>query len=213
MVISFLGGESLKIQFGDTVIAYNPISKESKLKSTSFRSDIVLVSTNHIDMNGVENASRGDVAPFTIAGPGEYEVKGVIIKGYPSESTYGGKKSINTIYLMTLEGMNVCFLGALGNAKLPSEVMEDLEEVDILVAPIGGDGVLDAEGAYKLGVQLEPHIIIPIHYGDIGGKDALKAFLKEGGEDKPETLEKLTLKKKDLEGKQGHIVVLSATTS
>lgn len=213
MVISFLGGESLKIQFGDTVIAYNPISKDSKLKSTSFRSDIVLMSTNHVDMNGAENASRGDVPPFVIGGPGEYEVKDVIIKGYPSESTYGGKKSINTIYLMTLEGMNVCFLGALGNAKLPSEVMEDLEEVDILVAPIGGDGVLDAEEAYKLAVQLEPHIIIPVHHGDMGGKDALKAFLKEGGEDKPETLEKLTLKKKDLEGKQGHIVVLSATTS
>lgn len=213
MVISFLGGESLKIQFGDTVIAYNPVSKDSKLKSTSFRSDIVLVSANHEDMNGIENASRGDVPPFVISGPGEYEVKGIIVKGYQSESQYGGDKLINTIYLMTLEGMNICFLGALSNGKLPTEVMEDLEEVDILVTPIGGEGVLDPAEAYKLAIQIEPHIIIPIHHGDIGSAGALKAFLKEGGEDKPETLDKLTLKKKDLEGKQGDIVVLNPTIS
>lgn len=214
MVISFLGGEALKIQFGDTVIAYNPISKESKLKSAvSFRSDIVLTSINHPDMNGVETASRGDNPPFVIAGPGEYEVKGVVIRGFASESNYGGEKRLNTVYVMTLEGMNICFLGALSNSKLSHETLEALEEVDVLVTPIGGDGVLDAAEANKLAVQLEPYLVIPVHYGDIGKDGALKAFLKEAGEDKPETLDKFTFKKKDLEGKQGDIVVLNPTTA
>lgn len=214
MVISFLGGEALKIQFGDIVIAYNPISKESKLKSAvSFRSDIVLTSINHPDMNGVETASRGDTPPFVIAGPGEYEVKGVVIKGYPSESNYGGQKRTNTIYMMTLEGMNVCFLGALGSGKLPSATLEALEGVDVLVTPIGGDGVLDPAEANKLAVQLEPYLVIPIHYGDLGKDGALKTFLKESGEEKPETLDKLTFKRKDLEGKEGDIIVLNPTTS
>jgi hypothetical protein len=66
----------------------------------------------------------------------------------------------------------------------------------------GGEGVLNADLAYKLVVKLEPKIIIPMHYGEVGEKDALKKFLKEAGEDiKP--IEKLTLKKKDLEGKEG----------
>jgi len=213
MVISFLGGESLKIQFGDIVIAYNPISKDSKLKSTSFGADIALVSLDHEDMNGVANASRGDRAPFVVNGPGEYEIKDVYIKGYPSHSKYGGKDRLNTIYTVSLEGMNLCLLGALNDHRLPDETIEDLEELDILFTPIGGDGVLGPAEAYKLAVQLEPRIIVPIHHGAVGSANTLKTFLKEGGEDAPETLEKLTIRKKDLEGKEGDIVVLSPTTT
>ncbi len=212
MIISFMGGESLKVQFGDIVIAYNPISKNSKLKATSFGSDIVLTSLDHEDMNGVENASRGDKAPFAISGPGEYEVKGVYVKGYPSESNYGGKTRLNTIYTVALEGMNLCFLGALSNTQLPHDIAEDLEDVDILFVPIGGEGVLSAAEAQKISVQIEPRIIVPIHYGSLGAEGALKNFIKEAGGEAPETLDKLTIKKKDLEGKEGEIVVLNPTS-
>lgn len=208
MVISYLGGQSFKIQFGDTVVAYNPVSKDSKLKSTSYGSDIVLISTNHVDFNGKENAARGDKAPFAISLPGEYEIKGVFIKGFPSKTKYGGEEKNNTIYTVTLEGMTLCFLGALSNKELPSEISEGFQEVDILFVPIGGDGVLSPSEAYKLAVEIEPKIIIPMHYGTIGDANALKTFLKEGGEDSPTTEEKLTLKKKDLEGKKSDIVVL-----
>ena len=67
----------------------------------------------------------------------------------------------------------------------------------------------DAAGAAKLAVQLEPKAVIPMHYGQVGAKDALKNFLKEAGEDvKP--IEKLTVKKKDLDGKEGEIIVLES---
>jgi L-ascorbate metabolism protein UlaG (beta-lactamase superfamily) len=105
--------------------------------------------------------------------------------------------------------MNLCFLGALGSAEIPDEVHEELEEIDILFAPIGGKDVLGPAEAYKLGVSLEPKIIVPMNY-DADGKDgALKTFLKEGGEDAPEKHDKLTIKKKDLEGKKGDIVVIN----
>ena len=107
--------------------------------------------------------------------------------------------------------MNLCFLGALSAPDLPQEARQELEDVDILFTPIGGAGVLDAEDAYKLAVKLEPHVVIPMHYGEIEGhaESALRRFLKESGEDaKP--VDKLTLKKKDLEGKEAEIVVLSA---
>ena len=72
--------------------------------------------------------------------------------------------------------------------------------------------VLSAPDAYKLAVSIEPHIIIPMHYGDdAAGKAALKVFLKEG--EGGEEMEKLTLKKKDLEGKEGDIIVLSSSSS
>ena len=207
MIINFLGGESVKVQFGDTVLAFNPVSKDSKLKPAKFGADIVLTTLNHPDMSGGEQMSFGDKKPFIISGPGEYEVKGVFIKGLASESGYDGEKRINTIYTVSLEGMNICFLGAISTPELPKEADEAIDEVDILFVPIGGAGVLDASKAYKLAVSIGPKIIIPIHYGDIGGKEALKAFLKEAGENpKPEA--KLTLKKKDLEGKEADVVVL-----
>lgn len=210
MVISYLGAEAFKIQFGGFVIAYNPISKDSKLKSSSFGSDIVLISLNHEDMNGADNASRGDKLPFVIKGPGEYEIKGVFVRGYPSISKYGGTERINTIYTVSLENMNLCFLGALGVADLPNEVLEELEDIDILFTPIGGDGVLTPAEAYKLAVSLEPKLIVPMHYGDIGSQ-SLKTFIKEGGEEDIEKHDKLTIKNKDLEGRKGDVIVITPT--
>jgi len=207
MIITYLGGEFVKVQFGDTILAFNPVSKDSKLKTSKFGADIVLSSINHEDMNGVDQVTFGEKKPFSIIGPGEYEVRDVFIKGLPSVSGYGGEKRINTIYSVSLEGMNICFLGAVNTPELPKETDEAIDEVDVLFVPIGGEGVLDPAQAYKLAVTIEPKIIIPIHYGDIGNKDALKAFLKESGENpKPEV--KLTLKKKDLEGKEAEVVVL-----
>ena len=207
MIITYLGGEFVKIQFGDTTLAFNPVSKDSSLKTAKFGADIVLSSLNHPDMNGVDHVSFGDKKAFAVTGPGEYEVKGVFVKGLASSSNYDGEKRINTIYSVSLEGMNICFLGAIDDAELPKEAEEAIDGVDILFVPIGGEGVLDPAKAYKLAVSISPKIIIPIHYGDIGAKDALKAFLKEAGESpKPET--KLTLKKKDLEGKDAEVVVL-----
>ena len=207
MIITYLGGEFVKVQFGDTVVAFNPVSKDSSLKTSKFGADVVLSSINHEDMNGVDQISFGEKKPFVITGPGEYETKGIFIKGLPSESGYGGEKRINTVYTLSLEGMNICFLGALNTPELPKETDEAIDEVDILFVPIGGDGVLDSAKAYKLAVSIEPKIIIPIHYGDMGTKEALKNFLKEAGEN-PAPVPKLTLKKKDLEGKEAEVVVL-----
>ena len=209
MVISYMGGECFKITQGNLTLSFNPPSKDSSLKSSKFGSDIVLVSADHEDFNGVENASFGDREPFVISGPGEYEVKEVAVRGFGSETGYGGDTGINTIYSVALEGMNLCFLGALNTPDIPQAAKQELDDIDILFLPIGGDGVLDHAAAYKLAVQLEPKAVIPMHYGEIGNKDALKLFLKEAGETTV-AVEKLTVKKKDLDGKEGEIIVLES---
>ncbi len=116
----------------------------------------------------------------------------------------GKSERINTIYKMNVEGMNICFLGDLAHADLDSSVIEELEDIDLLFVPVGGDGVLDANTGYKLAVKLEPSLIIPMHYN----AETLKKFIKEAGEDKVDAIDKLVIKKKDLEGKEGEIVVL-----
>ena len=134
----------------------------------------------------------------------------MFIKGFASKSNYGGKERINTVYSVTLEGMSLFFLGAIGEPDV-REAKEAIDGIDILFVPIGGNGVLEPSAAYKFAVSLEPKIIIPMHYGGDIDKNALKVFLKEAGAEEAEHLDKLTLKKKDLEGKEAEVMVIAAS--
>ncbi|MFZ2522475.1 MAG: MBL fold metallo-hydrolase [Minisyncoccia bacterium] len=210
MIITYHGADFFKVSFGETTIAVNPISKDSEIKGKSFGSDITLVSLNSPEHNGSDSTSRGEKESFLINGPGEYEVSGVFIKGFLSKSNYGGKERINTIYTVSLEGISLCFLGALSEKELSSETKEGIDGVDILFVPIGGGDVLDPAVAHKVAVQFEPKIIIPSHFEEVGEKDSLKKFLKESGEEGIKPVDKLTVKRKDLEGKEGDVLVLES---
>ncbi len=211
MIITHYGAEFFKVSFGDTTLAFNPISKKSKLKQNRFGADVALITNEHVDMNGVEQVSHGGKEPFVIRGPGEYEVKDVLVKGYQTKTSYGGGERVNTAYIVTLEKMLMLFLGAINTIELPKELKEVLEKVDILFVPIGGDGVLEPKKAYEMVVSVAPSIVIPMHYSGIGEKDAIKNFLKEEGAegDNHKPVDKLTLKNKDLDGKQNEIVIFS----
>jgi L-ascorbate metabolism protein UlaG (beta-lactamase superfamily) len=150
--------------------------------------------------------SHGGTVPFEISGPGDYEIKDIFIKGTMAETVLEKKKYINTIYSLTIENISICFLGAVTKEKLSTEVIEQIDSPDILFVPVGNDELLSSSEAYKLAVKLEPKIIIPMAYDE----KTLKAFLKEGGQDKVSPIDKLTIKAKDLIGREGEIVVLSA---
>ena len=205
MVITHHGGQCFKVSFGDTTIAFDPISKKSKLNPVKFGADIAFISLKHPDMNGVEEVTYGTKEPVVVNGPGEYEVGEVTARGYGVETTYEDEKRYNTIYQVTLEGINMVFLGALGTEIIDPQILGELGDIDILFIPIGGGDVLDVPAASKLATKLEARCIIPMHYTDA----ALKAFLKEEGVDNGKPLEKLTVKKKDLLEMESDIVVLS----
>lgn len=208
MIITYFGKQFFKIQQGEMALAFNPVSKSSKTGITAhFGTDIALQTTNHPDYNGIDQLSHGDREPFVVSGPGDYEVKETFIKGVLSEALIAGKKYINTIYLFSLDGINIAFLGALSDSDLSKESREALNSPDILFIPVGGNGMLDAKSAAKLASSLEPRLIIPMDYDD----STLKAFLKEMGEEKAEVVDKLTLKRKDLDNKEGEVVVLKAS--
>jgi hypothetical protein len=177
MVITSQGGDSFKISQGELTVAVNPKSKTAAL----------------ITLFSVGRGDTSEKAGFVVSGPGEYEVKGVSIKGFLSEGPSG---RINTIYMLDVEGLNLCFLGNIANPELSAETLEQLEDIDILFAPVS---------VYKLAVSLEPSLIIPTDYTP----ETLKKFLKEAGED-VSPIDKLVVKKKDLEGKEGDIIVLKA---
>jgi len=208
MIITHHGAACFKVQFGDITLAFNPISKDSvTYKPVRFGADIALMSFNHPDANGVSQVMHGGKEPFVIRGPGEYEVGGVMIRGFLSRTEYGGEQRTNTIYLVELEGMTICFLSALNTKELPHDAWEAIDEIDLLFVPIAGGGSLDATNAYKLAVSLEPRMIVPMLFD---GDGQLNTFLQEGGVEGRTPEEKLTVKQKDVAGKEGEIAVLKA---
>ncbi|HEY4477818.1 MAG TPA: MBL fold metallo-hydrolase [Candidatus Paceibacterota bacterium] len=207
MIITYYGKQFFKIGQGEMVLAINPVSKESKSGITArFGADIALLTTNHPDYNGVEQLAYGEREPFVVRGPGDYEVKDIFVKGILSDGPQKPKKYVNTIYSFVVDGINICFLGALSNSTISKEAGESIGEPDILFIPILGDNVIDAKAAARLASSLEPKLIIPMDYD----APTLKVFLKEIGQENPDTADKLTLKRKDLEGKEGQVVVLQA---
>jgi L-ascorbate metabolism protein UlaG (beta-lactamase superfamily) len=210
MIITYQGVEFVKIQHGELVLAFNPVSKASTWKTPRFGADIALISLNNEDMNGDDTVTLGDKKPFVVKGPGEYEINDLFIRGYASTSSYGGLEKVNTIYSVTVDGISICFLGALSKTEMDADARKAVGEADVLIIPIGGEGVLSASDAYQFAVKAEPKIIIPIHFGQVGEKTALKTFLKEGDAEDVKPVDKLTLKKKDLEGKASEIMVLEA---
>lgn len=212
MVITHHGGQCFKVTFGDLTLVFDPIAKNASLPAVRFGADIALVSRDHPDMNGVEEVTYGEKEPFAVTGPGEYERQGVVIQGFLSKSKYGLGKgeedALNTIYSVELEDMTLVHLGALADTELSKEARESIDEIDVLFVPVGGDGVLSAAKAHELAVSLEPKIIVPMHWSGIGAPKSLEAFLKEAGNGS-EKVDKLTLKKKDLIGKDGSILVVT----
>lgn len=188
-------------------MALDPPSKKSSFKSPRFKADAVLISHNHDDHSGYEMISGKEGAePVKIDGPGEYEMRGVDINGIHSwHDSFGGKKlGSNTIYSAEIEDIKICHLGDFGEKELRSETIEAIGPVDILFLPVGGKTMADAETALKAANQLEPKIIIPMHYE----KRELAVFLKEAGAESSKPEEKLTIKKKEIAEDKARVVVL-----
>lgn len=198
MVITHLGKQFFKITQGDLTIGINPSGKDR------FGADVAFVSINHSDYNSIENLSHGDRVPFVIDSAGDYEVKDIIVKGVNTEIEIKNKKYINKIYSFELDGIKICFLGALSNSSLSNETKEALGNPDLLFTPVGESETLGARDAYKLAVSLEAKIIIPMDYTS----ETLKIFLKEAGAEKVAPVDKLALKRKDLDGKEADVCVI-----
>ena len=205
MVISYHGGQCFKVSFGSTTLAFNPISKKSKLEPAKFGSDVAFVTMWHPDFNGVDQVALESKQPFVVDGPGEYEVGTVTARGFGVKTTYDKQEFFNTIFQVQLEEMNIIFLGGLGDPEIDPKILGELGDIDILFLPIGGGDLLTVPQASKLAVKLEAKLVIPMQYN----AETLKSFLKEEGEENLKPVDKLTIKKKEVAALDGSVVVLS----
>jgi hypothetical protein len=208
MVITYFGNRFLKLQYGDTTIGVNPPAKGSPLSSKmpSFGADIALSCSSDPAVAGASTLAYGDRVPFVIDGPGSYEVKGIFLSGGFLSEVKGRRENA---YVLTLEGMSVAVLGVAATTEMPGETREMLSNPDILIVPVNAEGGLTPKDAAKMALSLEPLIIIPVLYGEKENAEALKTFIKEVGEENPVVTDKLTLKRKDLEGKDATVIIIT----
>ncbi|HTY39855.1 MAG TPA: MBL fold metallo-hydrolase [Candidatus Paceibacterota bacterium] len=184
MVINYFGDGCFRIQSGEVSLLTNPTNNRLK-------SDVVLRTIIPATI---------EPPPEEIVFPGEYESKGIEIRGFavPAEST---EKYLKTVYLVTWEDMRLVILGHLSGV-LSDDVMEELGEPTVLFIPVG-EHFLPAAEAVRLIKKLEPAVVIPSFY------KTPAEFLKAVGQ-KAETEEKFVFKKKDLLETKGRIIVLEA---
>lgn len=180
--------------------------------------DIVLATHGHQDHNnieGVKSASPSNKGePFAITGPGEYEIKGVAVQGITSfhDEKQGSERGQNTLYVIEAEGMRLCHLGDIGQAELTSEQISQIGNVDILFVPVGGVYTVEAKAAATIVHQIEPRLVVPMHYWLPGLKFKLEkvdGFLKEMGVKNAEPQSKLSVKLRDLPQEETKVVVLT----
>ena len=200
MIITWYGQACFKIQSGSTILVTDPFEKKLGLTPPKFEAQIALVTHEHFDHNNVAGISG---SPFVIDSPGEYEVGGVKVGGVFSfhDNKEGKERGVNTIYVIKMEDITIAHLGDLGQAQLTEEQIDFLGEVDILMIPVGGNYTIDAETAVEIINQIEPKIVIPMHYYVKGLSvklDPVTDFLKEIGQTDVKLIDKLTIKQKDL---------------
>lgn len=212
MMITWLGHACFKIQDkigpdGVTVVT-DPFDKKIGLKPPACEADIVTVSHDHYDHNNV-SALRGN--PFVIDGAGEYDVKGVAVYGVESfHDEEGGKaRGGNVIFRIDMDNISVSHLGDLGHA-LDNKQLELLSGTDILLIPVGGKYTIDAQKAVEAVSQIEPRLVIPMHYKVPGLNldiETAEKFIKELGI-KPREEDKLKISKKDLPSEDMELIIL-----
>ncbi len=196
-----MGHSSFKIKTKTASVVTDPfLPTMLGFKFTKTEADIVAVSHQHQDHNAV---SVIDGNPFVISCPGEYEVKGVSVFGYPSfhDTKLGTERGENIVYVIEADGLRICHLGDLGSS-IPANILEELSEVDVLMIPVGGKVTIGPKEAVDLISQIEPGIVLPMHFkaegiNETNFKDleTVDVFLKEMGVDRLEKLDKLSLSK------------------
>ncbi len=195
---------------GETIIAIDPFGPKIGLKIPKTTADVLLVTHDHSDHNNIKAI---DGSPFLIDSPGEYEVKDIFVKGIPAfhDNNQGKDRGGVVLYKIEAEDIKLCHLSDLGQKELTDEQVEKIGEVDILMIPVASTHSLDAKGAAHIISQIEPRLVIPMHYKIPKLKldmDTVDKFLKQMGAEKIVPEKKLKVKPKDLPAEETKIVVL-----
>lgn len=213
MEISFVGHACFRLRGREASVVIDPYGKGMGLTTpvpSKFAADVLVISHEHPGHNN-RAVVGGD--PFVVTTPGEYEVHGVSVRGVAAyhDEEAGAKLGNVTLFAITIDEVVVAHLGDLGHG-LSEAQQEQLGSIDVLLVPVGGGTALSATAAAAVANQIEPKIVVPMHYKLPGLKAALdepKHFAQEMGIQQIEYLPKLVLNSKP-SGDETKVIFLEA---
>ncbi len=201
MIITFHGNQFFKVQAGDMTIALNPPVLAKGEKASRFGADIAVSSCQAPYASGFETVTFGDKTPVRVDGPGSYEVEGIGFDGFMSKPDTEGM--YHTLYSFSFDDIRALFLGAVDRKDLfPDDAIDEMGAIDIVYVCV------THPDAYALARSFSPHVIIPMGY-ESTDDEALQEFLKEAGAQSKEALDKLTIKRRDIESMTGEVMYFS----
>lgn len=168
---------------GQATVVTDPYVDGLGLPSLKLKGDVVTISHG---AKGHNNAEAVAGRKHDLCGPGEYEIGGVFITGIATSEDSGSVPNI--LFMFDYGDLTIAHLGDM--VKVPTQTqIEALEQVDVLLVPVGGGKSLNAAQAAELVSMLEPKIVVPMHYKIPNLKldlDGVERFLKEMGVSAPE---------------------------
>lgn len=163
MKITWLGHACyhLTASSGSTLLT-DPFDRAVGYPLPSKAADVVTVSHNHHDHNAVDMLPPG----FSkIDSAGSHFCNGWRVDSFAAyhDDRQGELRGRNLIHLIQADGLRIAHLGDLGHQLSPA-ILQELENVDVLLIPVGGVYTLDGEGAAQLVKKINPRLTIPMHY-------------------------------------------------
>jgi L-ascorbate metabolism protein UlaG (beta-lactamase superfamily) len=217
MDIKYLGHSAFRIKGKSAVVVTDPFeSAMVGLKMPVVDADIVTVSHEHADHNMISYVRPKTPDMLVIRGSGEYERNDVRIFGYQTyhDTQKGMERGGNTIYTIEIDGVRILHCGDLGHV-LTDDILDAIDEIDIVCIPTGGFYTINEKDAAKVVHQIEPSIVIPMHYkqdGMVASFDQLSgvhAFIQEMDKE-PRREQKLVISKDKMPSELTVVVLESA---
>ncbi|MBV9121724.1 MAG: MBL fold metallo-hydrolase [Chloroflexi bacterium] len=201
MELTWHGWSCFRFKGKEASVVTDPYTLPSPSTLPKLSPDIVTLSGRDQDVDASGGTFR------VIRGPGEYEVKNVLILGCPS---FSKGKRVGAWYRLELDELVVCHLGQLKEPLTASDI-EALADVDVLLVPVAGEEEsIDAAKAVEMVNLIEPRIIVPMHFEasalGVAGTPVEK-FCHEIGQTNVTPQAKLTVTKTSLPA-EAQVVVL-----
>jgi L-ascorbate metabolism protein UlaG (beta-lactamase superfamily) len=162
MEIIWLGHSCFLIRGKEKTIITDPCHPDLGYSMGEPKADIVTLSHFHPGHSYIEGVAND---PKQIKSPGEYEIGGTFITGVASfhDDKKGEVRGRNTMYIIEMDEITLCHLGDLGH-PLDSHLIEEIGDIGILFLPVGEVSTIPIDTAVEIVRQLEPPIVIPMHY-------------------------------------------------
>ncbi len=172
--------------------------------------DLLLVTHEHLDHNGVEAIPGEPTTLRSTAGRLESPIGEIVAIASEHDEQAGTQRGPNTIFVFTLGGVRVAHFGDFGQSELREEQATAIGDVDLLILPVGGGPTIGAGGAAAIVERLRPKWVVPMHYRTpkIGFLEDAEEFLALM--DRVERLETPSFETGELPAGDGPVVVVPA---